>query len=271
MKIKMPTNIKLIIAAHSLRFLLGCGIVLSFVPLTAFASNFSINPTSQELSSSIKSGALTVINSENDKLNCQIDVKEWSQDKDGKDVYTDTKEIIFFPKIMVVEPNEQRAIRIGITVPAGVREKTYRLFVEEIPSQKREAGSDESAKRINAGLTIAFRYAVPIFVVPAQPQQSVVIEKVDLSRGMATAIIKNEGNIHAKFLSVVFTGKSSGGKELFSKDLAGWYILQGVSCRYETTVPKEVCNELATIEVSAKAEKFTINGNLNVKKQMCGH
>lgn len=246
---------------------------LSFAAMTptrAFPANFSISPTSLEMSSSVKSGAFSVINGGTEKLNCQIDVKEWSQDADGKDVYTDAKDIVFFPKIMTVEPNEQRAIRIGIKGPPSLKEKTYRLFVEEIPSQKKTEEGKAPGK-ITAGLTIAFRYATPIFVKPVREQESGVIDKIEMSKGLVKALIKNTGNIHIKVLKVTFRGKSVDGKELFSKDIAGWYILQGLSRPYEMNVPKEHCANAATIEIDAQAEKFTINGTLNVDKKTCTH
>ncbi len=82
-------------------------------------------------------------------------------------------------------------------------------------------------------------------------------------------MIKNTGNVHIKVQNVVFSGKAADGKELFSKEIAGWYILHGLSVPYETAVPKEVCQGLATIEVVAKSENLTINGSLNVQKSMC--
>lgn len=242
--------------------------LLSWAPRPAFASNFSITPTSLELSGGAKSGVFSIINSDTDKLNCQIDVKEWGQDADGKDVYTDAKDIVFFPKIMTVEPNDQRSVRVGIKGPQSAKEKTYRLFAEEIPSQKKEQEAKAPGK-IAAGLTIAFRYATPIFVKPARPQESGVIDKIDMTKGVARALVKNAGNIHFKIQSVKFRGKALDGRELFSQDVAGWYVLQGMTRPYEATVPKEVCKDLATLEVSAQAENFTVNGKLNVQKNMC--
>jgi fimbrial chaperone protein len=241
---------------------------VAFASASAWASNFRITPTALELSGGAKSGAFSIINSDTEKLNCQIDVKEWSQDADGKDVYTETKDIVFFPKIMTVEPNEQRSVRVGIKGLQSAKEKTYRLFAEEIPSQKKtqEAGSPS---KIAAGLTIAFRYATPIFVKPARPQESGIMDNVNMTNGLARALVKNAGNVHFKLLSVKFRGKTIDGKELFSQDVAGWYVLQGMTRSYEATVPKEVCKNLATIEVTAQAENFTVNGTLNVQKNMC--
>ena len=244
---------------------------LAFIALTpsqGFSANFSINPTSLVLSGGVKSGAFSVINSGEDKLNCQIDVKEWSQDADGKDVYTETKDVVFFPKIMTVAPNEQRAIRIGIKGPLSVKEKTYRLFVEEIPSQKKAAEGKVSGK-ITAGLTIAFRYAMPVFVKPVREQESSIIEKVDMSKGVVRAVVRNTGNVHVKLLSVTFRGKAADGTELFSKKFAGWYILHDMSRLYEAKVLKEHCGNLAPIDVSAQAENFIANRTLNVQRKMC--
>jgi fimbrial chaperone protein len=239
-----------------------------FIPASGFPANFSISPTSLELGGGVKSGVFSVINGGDEKLNCQIDVKEWSQDADGKDVYTETKDIVFFPKIMTVGRGEQRAVRIGIKVPAGMKEKTYRLFVEEVPSQKK--GPDAAVPgKITAGLTIAFRYAAPIFVEPARPQGRGSIENMEMAKGTAGATVRNTGNVRMKLLTVTFRGKARDGRELFSKDVGGWYVLRGGQRRYETAVPKELCKTLSTIEVSAQAEHVTINGAMDVKPAMC--
>jgi fimbrial chaperone protein len=252
--------------------ILFCAVIISLITTLSasavFAANFSITPTSIELSGGVKSGAISVINSGEEKLNCQIDVKEWGQDADGKDVYTDAKDVVFFPKIMTVGPNEQRSIRIGIKGPRSMKEKTYRIFVEEIPSQKK-VPVEKSAGKITAGLTIAFRYAAPIFVKPVKQQESAIIEKTDMAKGVASVIIRNSGNIHIKLLSVNFRGKGIDGRELFSNEVAGWYILHDLSRRYEVTIPKAICKDITTIDVSAQAENITINGKLNVQRNMC--
>jgi fimbrial chaperone protein len=234
----------------------------------AFAADFQIQPTTLDLGGNAKSGVFSVVNNGKEKIDFQISVKEWSQDAGGKDVYEDTKDIVFFPKIMSVEPFEQRAIRIGVKVPPSQVEKTYRLFVEEIPSPKKEP--DVKLKgNVQAGLTIAFRFATPIFVKPVKPQESYVIDRIEMSRGAVRAIVKNTGNVHVKLQAVKFSGKAANGKELYSKEIAGWYILHGLSLPYEAAVPNDLCGKLATIDVSAQTENININGTLNVQKSMC--
>jgi fimbrial chaperone protein len=241
-------------------------IAASFSP--SFAADFQVQPTTMDLNGNTKSGVFSVINNGNEKIDFQVSVQEWSQDEKGKDVYTDTKDIVFFPTVMTVEANAQRAIRIGLKAPATLKEKTYRLFVAEIPTPKKTSDVKTEGS-IKAGVTIAFRFAMPIFVKPARPQESYVIDGLEMSKGTVKTIVKNTGNVHVKLNAVKFSGKAADGKELFSKEVAGWYILQGLSFPYEAAVPKDVCGKLATIDVSAQTENGKIDGKLNVEKKMC--
>jgi len=222
------------------------------------------------LSRKVRSGVFSVINNGNEKIDFQVSAKEWKQDEKGKDIYEDTEDIIFFPKVMSVEPNSQRAIRVGLKTPPSAREKTYRLFVQEIPTPKKKVDLEVGEKKnIQAGLTIAFRFAMPIFLEPLKPQESYAFDGIEMSKRMLKVSIKNTGNVHIKTRDVQFSGKDADGKEIFSKEVAGWYILSGVTSSYETEVPKEVCGKLVRIEISAQTENSSINGNLNVQKNMC--
>ena len=111
-----------------------------------------MTPIRLDLGKDAKSSVITVTNEAEEKLNVQMKAMEWSQDADGKDVYTDTSDIIFFPKIMTIEKKEDRIIRVGIKALAVLREKTYRLFVEEIPEPKKAQGTS---------VAIAIRFGVP--------------------------------------------------------------------------------------------------------------
>lgn len=248
---------------------IAAGILLMtfFFISRAIASDFQIQPMTMELSSSARSGVFSVINNNaKDKIDFQVSAKEWNQDEKGKDVLTDTQDIVFFPKVMTVDPNSQRAIRVGLKVPPSAREKTYRLFVQEIPTPKK---TEEAKKNIQAGVSIAFRFSMPIFLRPIKPQETYMIDKVDMSKGSVKAMVKNTGNVHVKLRSVKFSGKAADGKELFTKEVAGWYILNGLSFPYEAVVPKDICGQLSKIDVNAQTEKGIISGTMNVQKNMC--
>jgi len=220
-----------------------------------------------DLGRNAKSGVFSVINTGKEKIDFQVSLMEWSQDETGKDVYAETKDIVFFPKVMSVEPNAQRAIRIGLKGPIALKEKTYRIFVQEIPTPKKSA--EDPTVKIKAGVTIAFRFAMPIFVKPARPQEGFAVGGIDMARGTVQALIKNTGNVHVKLRSVKFSGKNDAGEEIFSKEVAGWYILQGLSLPYKADIPQELCGKLAKMDVSAQTEKDTATGTFNVQSAMC--
>lgn len=234
----------------------------------AFSADFQVQPTTMDLGGKVKSGVFSVINNSNQKIDFQVSVKAWNQDDNSKDAYADTNDVVFFPKVMSIDPNSQRAVRIGLKTPPGAREKTYRLFVQEIPTQKKTQDVDINEK-VKAGVTIAFRFSMPIFVKPLKPQEIYVIDKIDMSAGKAKAIVKNTGNVHVKLRSVTFSGKAADGKELYSREVAGWYILNGIASSYEAEIPKDVCGQLAKIDVNARTEDKDISGILNVQKNMC--
>ncbi|MDI6742094.1 MAG: hypothetical protein QMD11_05070, partial [Smithella sp.] len=124
-------------------------------------------------------------------------------------------------------------------------------------------------KEIKAGIAIAFRFSMPIFVKPLKPQEVFVFDSIEMSKGVVKAVVKNTGNVHVKTRAIKFSGKDAEGKEVFSKEIAGWYILNGLSSSYEAEIAKDVCGKIVKVDISAQTEKGSINGNLNVQKNMC--
>lgn len=234
--------------------------VLLFASFPASAGDFQVSPIRIELGQGINSGVFTVSNEGQEKLNFQISVSEWTQDSEGKDVYTNTKDIVFFPKIMTLEAGEQQVIRAGIKGPLPPREKTYRIFIEQIPERKKGRG---------VNIAISFRFAPPIFVKPASVKASGAIDAVELSDGKVKAVIKNTGNVHFKIISIVIKGKAADGSEVFSNEIAGWYLLNRSTRALEAPFPQEKCKEISTVEIEAKTENFSLKGKLNVHKGMC--
>lgn len=209
--------------------------VLSLIiPSTAFAGEWRVTPIRLEFDARAKSGVITLINEGDEKLNFQIKAAEWTQDAEGKDQYQETNELIFFPRIMALDKKEERVIRTGIRIPATTREKTYRLFIEEIPAPQKVEGTI---------VAINLRFGVPIFVKPLKVDPKGGIERIELSKGVLNASLKNMGNVHFVINSIDVRGKSSKGEEVFSKELSGWYLLSGVTRHYTMPIPEAVCKE----------------------------
>jgi fimbrial chaperone protein len=228
----------------------------------AFPGDFRVTPIKLAFTANAKSGVITIINEGKTKINLQISASEWTQDGKGKDVYTETADIVFYPKIMALETGEQRVIRAGIKGPQPLREKTYRLFIEEIPERKK---ADEGKSQVS----IVIRFAPPIFVRPLVESRSGSLEKVELAKGKLTAVVRNTGNVHATITAVTVQARASDGREVFAKDISGWYLLNGVSRPYEAAIPRDACLGASTVEVTVKADTFTLSRTVNVLKDMC--
>ncbi|HBO68677.1 MAG TPA: hypothetical protein DD658_00345 [Deltaproteobacteria bacterium] len=194
-------------------------------------------------------------------MQVQMKAFEWTQDAEGKDRYEETGEILFFPRLMILEPKEEKILRAGIRVPAVAKEKTFRLFIEEIPGPRKAEG---------VNVAVAIRFGVPIFVKPLKEEARGEIGAMAMSAGALLVPVNNTGNVHFVVQSVLVRGRNGTGEEIFSRELGGWYLLAGVSRGYTTTVPGVPCGNLAVIEAEVKTDKLPLRGRLVVDRSMCG-
>jgi fimbrial chaperone protein len=256
MKIQGLKNNALLLRA----VLIGILLCTILSPSLTYSGEWRVTPIRLDLGRQVKSGVITVINESDEKLNIQMKAFEWTQDAEGKDIYTETNDIIFFPKIMVIEKNEQRIIRAGIKIPATTKEKTYRLFIEEISDHKKAEG---------VNVALAIRFGVPIFVTPLKEEVKGEIEKIEISKGIVNALVKNTGNIHFIINSINVKGENLKGAEIFSKELSGWYLLSGVSRLYTAQIPQEICKDVIKFVIEVKTARFNVGRTLDVDKAMC--
>lgn len=241
-------------------YLTGLSIVFLLCPCHTLAGDWKVSPIRIDLDKNAKSGVVNIVNEGTERLTVQMKAMEWTQNAEGKDVYTETEDIIFFPKVMTVEAKEDRILRAGIKIPAVAKEKTYRLFVEEIPEPKKSEG---------VNVAIAIRFGVPIFVKPLKAEPKGEIQKIEFSKGLVSATVKNSGNIHFMINTVSIKGRNDKGEEIFAKDVNGWYLLSDVSRIYSTEIPREICRDLASIDVQVVTDKLNLSGKADVDPAMC--
>lgn len=75
--------------------------------------------------------------------------------------------------------------------------------------------------------------------------------------------------MHFMISSINIKGKNKAGDEIFSKELSGWYLLNGASRPYTTQIPQDKCNDMERLDVEVKTKEFNLNGKLDVDKAMC--
>jgi fimbrial chaperone protein len=245
--------------------LLCCAVLASalLLPATSHAGQWRVTPARIFLDREVKSSVITVVNEAEEKVSLQGKAMEWTQDAEGKDVYQDTNDLVFFPRMLLINKGEQKIIRAGMKIPAAAREKTYRLFIEEIP-QPRKA-TDDSAQ-----LAVTVRFGVPVFVKPLKEEVRGEITGASLAKGSVTATLKNSGNIHFRIGTVTLKGTNSQGAETFTTKLDGWYLLADAARNYTLAIPQGKCTETSLIEIVATTDaKLTLKRQLTVEKALC--
>lgn len=223
---------------------------------TASAADFSVTPIRAELKAGALSETITVTNDSPARLRVGIKLMEWTQDANGKDVYTDSGDLIYFPRQMDIEPGAKRLVRVGAKSPAVGTERAYRLFIEEMP---------EPGAQTSTAVTFYFRFGVPIFVPPAAGKPVLETSPPSLAKGQLKQVVSNPGN---KYLRLNRITVSDGGQ--FQQDIAGWYSLAGTSRTYTADIPNDICRSARTLRVRGEGEGISFEREVAVDPSRCG-
>jgi fimbrial chaperone protein len=241
-------------------------LALAIFPIShATAGDYTVSPLRLDFDRESKSGVVTLANMGRERLNFQVKAMVWAQDADGKDFYAETNELVFFPKILALEPNEERVIRVGIKAIPVDTERTFRLFIEKIP--------DPNPLPPPPGMNVSVnvRFALPVFVEPAVHKAKGEIVSAALTQGQLLLVLQNAGNEHFRIEGegINLIGRNAQGAAVLTQTLAGRYLLAGTTKRYSATLPKQECVQLATLEVNVQTEQFTLSRKLDVNRTSC--
>ena len=157
--------------------------------LPAWGGTFQVSPVRATLSASRSIAALTVKNEGSEPAVIQVELVAWSQ-RDGKDVYVASKEIIATPPIFTVPPGGTQIVRVGLRRPPDPRvELAYRIYLQEVPARP-AAGFQ--------GLQVALRLGVPVFVNPASAVAPALKWSARRVGGEMKLGVANTGNAHVQ-------------------------------------------------------------------------
>jgi len=245
------------------RFAVSAACFFLLAPLPAVAGEFSIKPLRVELGATVRSAVISVTNESKDKLSFQLQAMEWTQDKEGKDEYRDTSDLVFFPKIMSVEPGQEGVIRVGAKNAIVPTERTYRLFIEELP------GAPKATPPQTAQINVLIRFGAPIFVTPLQPRDGLEIESLSLVNGVLTVAARNSGNRHQFVQGINLKGLDGKGEEVYTLTLADRYLLAGTAKSYTTTIDGDRCSRITDLVIEFRTDKQSMKRKLEVSRAMC--
>lgn len=243
-----------------LTILIGLGMTAVWTS-AAQAGNWRVMPIKIFFDTRTRSEVITVTNAGDQPLALEVTAMEWTQDPQGRDIYKPAADLIFFPKQLTVGPKKERVIRTGIKVPAINREKTYRLFIKEVP--------DRSQSAPNA-VAIAIQFGVPIFVKPVKEEIQGEILNPQVAGGQLRLSVANTGNSHFRIGTVGATGVDAAGESIYSEEVRGGYLLPGSVNEFSIPIEPEVCNHLKAIDIRMDSEQLHLEKKLDINPAQCG-
>ena len=90
--------------------ILVLALALLFIPIwPAYPGEWRVSPIRLDFDKGIKSGVITISNDSAEKVHLQINEVEWTQDSEGKDKYVETSDLVYFPKIMILDKKKKRS------------------------------------------------------------------------------------------------------------------------------------------------------------------
>ena len=227
---------------------------------TASAATFTVNPTQIFLSSRTTTALLTLRNDSEETLRFQLTAFAWQQAPNGELQLTPTQDVVFFPALLSLAPKEERRIRVGSTVGAAEQERTYRIFVEELPSA---AGQRENAVRV---LT---KMGIPIFIRPAKEAATADLRDLALRSGALHFTLNNRGSVHFVPQKVLVRAVGAGGERLLEQELKAWYVLAGGRRDFELAVPAASCAQVASLLVEVEFNSNLLKETLQTPGGTC--
>lgn len=191
--------------------LLALALIVSF---PAIAGEVNISKLRLDLTDGKQSEYLTLKNdSSTEKSAFSIQVKQWKQQSNinnsadtknasPENILSDTEDLAVFPKTIVIEPNQEKIVRVLIkNKDAALSNYSYRLFVNQLQIK------DETKPNM---LSWKFNLSVPIFI--AKKSETLITNipfESKYNRPDNSIIFTNNSNYHVQVKRI----KSSAGEQ----------------------------------------------------------
>jgi fimbrial chaperone protein len=246
--------------ARALRIISLCVVGLLWQAGDLRASAFTVTPVRVLLGQGTKSALLTVRNDSTEPLRFQISLKAWNQAANGEMQLSDTKDLVFFPRIMELKAGEEKPVRVGSAFKAPViTERTYRIFFEELPP-----ANVPQTQQSGAQVRVLTRMGVPIFVQPPNPVVKGELGGVAVAGGKLSFDVRNVGNSFFTVTGATVTGVTKDGATTFQKKQDGWYVLAGGMRKFDFDIPSDACQKTDRIRIEVASSLVDEKGKQNL-------
>jgi fimbrial chaperone protein len=233
-------------------------VITGLWPVGAEGATFTVDPTQIFIAGRTTSVLLTLRNESQQPLRFQLSVFQWGQSPTGEMQLEPTEDIVFFPALLTLEPGETRRVRVGSATKPEAREKTYRIFVEELPPLEPEAG----------GIRVLTKMGIPIFVRPQKEQAVAELTGLEQREGELRFTLANNGTVHFVPQAITVRGLA-GSAETFAQQLEGWYVLAGGRREFSLAIPESECSRVTSLVVDIEVASERLQQTLHTPGGVC--
>jgi len=228
----------------------------------ARAAEVQVNPVLVELSTAAPSAIVALRNAGAEVARFEVQVRTWSQSEAGEMELASTEDVVAYPLVVELSPGEQRNLRVGGATSPGPVEKSYRLFIKELPAPPRPGAGSE--------VRVLSRIGLPVFVAPQRVVERSSVEGLAVSGGKVTFTLRNTGTVRVRPASVKVTATFDGAATPFERELAAWYVLAGGARRYELDLPRETCAHVREVGVAVAMDRGPLRAKVATPAGACG-
>jgi fimbrial chaperone protein len=214
------------------------------------AQAFSFEPISQDFAPSGQSAnhVFRVHNTTAERIAVQVSVRPRRIEPNGTEIQgKEAEEFVVYPRQMLLEPDEQRSVRVRWNGPADIpAELPFRIIAEQLPV---DFGEDHPAE--GASIRLTYRYEGALYVVPSNAAPDIRVDSVAIQPGedgMDMVVqLRNDGTRHALLKDLVLhLRETEDGERRITLEtaelpgIAGENMLAGSIRRFRTPVPAEM-------------------------------
>jgi fimbrial chaperone protein len=176
--------------SRQLKFFVTTAFCLLTFSHFAFAQQVLVSPLRVSFKTEQQSEIVSIRNTSNQTFTVQPKVMKWSQ-KDGKDVFEPTRDILVAPPIVDVAAGENQVIRIALKrPPESGKELTYRLFLQQVVAPQKQS---------SAALAFSWNLSLPVFVTTADSSTVASLKWTGSVSGKTmTLTAVNSGSMHVQ-------------------------------------------------------------------------
>lgn len=220
----------------SLQKLFFCVLLYFMLLCGASASTLQINPVRLSLHQNTPIETIRITNNGEADCTLQLDILSWKQNKEGKDVYQPSADLLVTPPLFTVSMQKTQVVRVALKRPiSGSGETAYRLRIREIGGH---IDTEESGNK----LSIVLETLLPIFVgTPSSLSPTYDWTLQNIKNKHPSITLTNKGVHHFFLTELMILDKNK--TLVASKDKLFAYLLPGTTRSFPIDIHSSISED----------------------------